>query len=312
MTARCDDAGRGYFTGTLTPAPSPRAPLYAAPVAPLLLATGYLIVPAIPAGPVWLGALRVAAAGLVLLLVWPARPHGHWWWRSAVAGTATLGGTFVLQAAATQQLGAPLAAGLVASTVLINTWHAVSRGRERPATVLVTLAAVAALSMALQAAPHAAGNRWTLPGVAAALGAAGCLALGKDLTERWGRPAGVRAITVTGWQLTAGAVVLAPIAFLVEGPPPVLNLDQWMLFGWLALAATACAYGIQLGGLHAGVPAAVVSRLALLTPVLTAALAWWVTARTPGVVEAGALLCVVGCIATGVLLALPRKALPTT
>lgn len=305
MTTHCD--GRGSFTGTL-PAPAARGPLAAAPAAPVLLATGYLIVPALPAGPVWLGALRVAAAGLVVLLVWPGRPRGNWWWRSTVTGTATLGGTFVLQAAATQQLGATLAAGLVASTVLINTVRAVLRGRERPVTVLVTLGAVAALSVALRATPHAAGNRWTLLGVLAALGAAGCLALGKDLTERWGHPAGVRAITVTGWQLAAGAVVLTPIAYLIEGPPPSFNADQWVLFAWLALAATACAYGIQLGGLHAGVPAAVVSRLAMLTPVLTATLAWWVDDRLPSLVEVVALVSVVACIVTGVLLALPREA----
>lgn len=301
MTATCEPGtGRGAFTGTL-PAASPhlRGSWAAAPAAPVLLATGYLVTPGIPAPALWVGAERVALAGLVLLALWPALPRGHWWWRALVGGVATLGGTFVLQAFATQRLGAALAAAIVAGTVLINTALAVKRRLEHPATVLLTLAAVAGLAVALDVAPHPA-TRLDVLGVLAAIGAALCLALGKEVTRRWGTPAGVSPVTVTGWQLCGGAVVLAPLAFAVSGPPPGLALGQALLLGWLAIPATAVAYGVQLGGLAHGVPAAAVSRLAMMTPVLTTAAGWWLDGRSPGVAEAVALAVTVGAIAGGV------------
>jgi probable blue pigment (indigoidine) exporter len=49
------------------------------------------------------------------------------------------------------------------------------------------------------------------------------LAAGTALTQRWGRPEGVGPLAITGWQLTAGGLFIAPLAFLIEGAPPALD-----------------------------------------------------------------------------------------
>jgi probable blue pigment (indigoidine) exporter len=47
-------------------------------------------------------------------------------------------------------------------------------------------------------------------GIVAGLAGTATMATGIVLTKRWGRPVGL--LTFTGWQLTAGGLVLAPLA----------------------------------------------------------------------------------------------------
>jgi hypothetical protein len=57
-------------------------------------------------------------------------------------------------------------------------------------------------------------------GIAAAAGTAVCNTLGLLLTRRWARPDGVHHLTVTGWQMTAGGLLLLPAAVITEGAVP--------------------------------------------------------------------------------------------
>ncbi len=45
------------------------------------------------------------------------------------------------------------------------------------------------------------------------------MAGGVVLTKRWGRPAGVGPLTLAGWQLTVGGLLLLPLTLAVEGVP---------------------------------------------------------------------------------------------
>ncbi len=71
--------------------------------------------------------------------------------------------------------------------------------------------------------------------------AAGTLSMstGIVLGRRWGTPDGFSGrgsalIALTGWQLTAGGLVLLPVALAVEGPLPALSLPRVSLLALLS------------------------------------------------------------------------------
>jgi probable blue pigment (indigoidine) exporter len=106
-------------------------------------------------------------------------------------------------------------------------------------------------------------------GLAAALGAAISMALGVVLTKRWGRPAPL--LVFTGWQLVAGGLFLAPLALVLEGPPPRLDFAEGAGFVYLGLVGTVFAYALWFRGIER-LPASAVSFLSLLSPVVATVL----------------------------------------
>ena len=86
-------------------------------------------------------------------------------------------------------------------------------------------------------------------GVLAALAATASMSAGTVLTKRWGRPEGVGPLALTGWQLTAGGLLIAPVALLVEGAPPALDGRAVGGYLYLALANTAVAYWLWFRGI---------------------------------------------------------------
>jgi probable blue pigment (indigoidine) exporter len=79
-------------------------------------------------------------------------------------------------------------------------------------------------------------------GLAAALAGTLSMAAGVVLTKRWGRPAPL--LVFTSWQLVAGGLFLAPLAYLLEGPPPAMSPTNVAGFLYLDLIGTALAYAL--------------------------------------------------------------------
>lgn len=84
------------------------------------------------------------------------------------------------------------------------------------------------------------------------------------LTKRWS--AGADVLASTAWQLTAGGLVLLPVAALAEGPPPALSRAALVAFGYVSLIATAPAFVAWFTGLR-HLPAGTVGLTGLLNPV---------------------------------------------
>ena len=110
-------------------------------------------------------------------------------------------------------------------------------------------------------------------GVLAALVSSASMSTGTVLTKRWGRPDGVGPLALTGWQLTAGGLLIAPLALLVEGAPPALDGRAVVGYLYLALANTAVAYWLWFRGIGR-LTATQVTLLGPLSP-LTAAVVGW-------------------------------------
>ncbi|BBC36325.1 putative membrane protein [Streptomyces graminofaciens] len=224
-----------------------------------------------PDRPLFTGLVRALPAGLLLLAISRTLPRGVWWGKAAVLGALNIGAFFPLlflsayrlpggMAAVVGSVGPLFVAGL--ATVLLG---------ERPTvrTLLTGIAAALGVSLVVL---KAAGSLDTV-GLLAALASTASMSTGTVLTKRWGRPEGVGPLALTGWQLTAGGLLIAPIALLVEGPPPALDGRAIGGYLYLALANTAVSYWLWFRGIGR-LAATQVTFLGPLSP-LTAAVVGW-------------------------------------
>lgn len=221
--------------------------------------------------PLLAGTLRALPAGLLLLAVTRALPHGDWWWRAAVLGTLNIGAFFALLFVSAYRLPGGVAAllGAVGPLLVAGLSVPLLRVRLRARTVLAATTAAAGVALTVLRSDAAV----DVVGVLAGLAGAASMALGLVLTKRWGRPAPL--LTTTAWQLTAGGLVLLPLAVVVEGLPAPLSATNLGGYAYLALVGTAGAYTLWFRGLER-LPAASVSLLGQLSPVVAAGLGWLV------------------------------------
>lgn len=112
-----------------------------------------------------------------------------------------------------------------------------------------------------------------LVGVIAGIVSSASMGAGTVMTKRWGRPEGVGPLAVTGWQLTAGGLVIIPIAALVEGAPPALDGKAFLGYGYMMLINTGAAYFLWFRGIGK-LSATSVTLLGPLSPLTAAVIGW--------------------------------------
>jgi len=216
--------------------------------------------------------LRTLPAGLLLVLWcrrWPA--WGDWvgWRRLMVLAVLNIGVFQALLFVAAYRLPGGVAAvvGAVGPLVVMGlTW---ALDHRRPPALALAAGALGVLGMAaLLLSP---GARWDMVGVAAALVGTLCMAAGTFWSRRWRSDLPVLAFT--GWQLLAGGVMLAPVAWAVDPPLPALTPTHIAGYLYLSLAGALVAYALWFRGI-ARLPSVAVSSLGLLSPVTAVLLGW--------------------------------------
>ena len=216
--------------------------------------------------------LRTLPAGLLLVLWcrrWPA--WGDWvgWRRLMVLAALNIGVFQALLFVAAYRLPGGVAAvvGAVGPLVVMGlTW---ALDHRRPPALALVAGALGVLGMAaLLLSP---GARWDMVGVAAALVGTLCMAAGTFWSRRWRSDLPVLAFT--GWQLLAGGVMLAPVAWAVDPPLPALTSTHIAGYLYLSLAGALVAYALWFRGI-ARLPSVAVSSLGLLSPVTAVLLGW--------------------------------------
>ncbi|WP_241156188.1 EamA family transporter [Leucobacter chromiireducens] len=249
-------AGRGIGAATALTA-----------LAPMIWGTTYFVTTEfLPAGhPLFASLVRALPAGLVVLACTRVLPRGRWWGRTLVLGALFIGVFFPLLFVAAERLPGGVAATvgalqpiIVAVLARVLLGDAVSPARL--AFGALGVGGVALITLTPQA-------RLDPIGILAALGTAVSLALGLILAKRWGRPAGVGPVAFTGWQLTAGGLMLLVPALAFEGIPAGIDGPALGGYLWLALFGGLISYTLWFGGL-ARIPIAAASFLGLLSPVV--------------------------------------------
>ncbi|KOX16710.1 EamA family transporter [Nocardiopsis sp. NRRL B-16309] len=266
-------------------------------IAPAVWGSTYLVTTEFlpPDRPLLAAAVRALPAGLVLLAVTRVLPSGVWWWRSLVLGTLNIGVFLYLLFVAAYLLPGGVAALVMAvQPVVVLLLGALLLGtRIRAVHVLACLLGAAGVGL-LVVGPEAALDP---VGIAAGLAAAAAMATGMVLTKRWGRPEGASVLAVTGWQLTAGGLLLAPAALLVEGLPSHVTGTNVAGFAYLGIVGALISYVLWFRGLER-LPALAVSFLSFASPLAATVLGFVFVGETLTPVQ---LLGALGAVAAVVL-----------
>lgn len=239
--------------------------------APAVWGTTYVVTAVfLPDGfPLWSGLLRALPAGLLAIAIGRSLPRREWWWKALALGTLNIGAFFPLLFVAAYLLPGGVAAIFGATNPLIIAALALPLLNERPTRWRLSWGVLGVVGVALMVlAPDAA---LSPIGVFAGIAATLCMALGTVLSKRWGRPVG--PVSYAGWQLTAGGLVILPIALLTEGRPPVLDGAAIAGYAWLGLIGAGLAYVVWFRGVGR-MPAGAVAFLPLLSPLVAAVLGW--------------------------------------
>lgn len=184
-------------------------------LAPMLWGTTYIITTELlPENrPLLVATMRALPIGLLLVMSYRTLPQGVWWWRSFVLGALNIGLFFALLFVATYRLTGGVAATVGAIQPLLVILFSWPLFGQRPLPLVTLAAGIGIVGVGLLVLDPAA--QLDFLGVAAALGATLAMASGIVLTKYWGRP--VPLIVFTGWQLTAGGLILVPLALFLEG-----------------------------------------------------------------------------------------------
>ncbi|MEI7411866.1 EamA family transporter [Pectobacterium aroidearum] len=240
-------------------------------LAPAIWGSTYIVTSELlpPDRPFTAALIRVLPAGLLLLLFTRRFPARQDWWRIVVLSALNIGVFQALLFVAAYRLPGGLAAVLGAIQpllVMVLVWT-VDHRAPRLATLWSAIIGVAGMAILLLS-PQ---TTFEPIGIAAALLGAVCMATGVWLTRRWRLDLPV--LPLTGWQLFIGGLMLAPVAWQVDAPLPVLTLSQWAAYSYLCLAGAVLAYGLWFRGVSR-LPTVAVASLGLLSPLTAVVLGW--------------------------------------
>jgi probable blue pigment (indigoidine) exporter len=240
-------------------------------LAPLIWGSTYVVTTELlPSGyPITASALRALPAGLLLLLIVRHLPRGEWWWKSALLGAFnfTIFQTMLFVSAYRLPGGVAATVGAIQPLLVIVLARFFMGNPIRLLSIVGGLAGISGVAL-LVLTPHA---KLDMIGIVAGLIGAVSMAFGTVLSRHWQPP--VSPLTVTAWQLTAGGILLVPIALVFEPALPSLTLNNWLGFAWLGLVGGAFAYIVWFRGISR-LESSAVSSLGFLSPLMAVILGW--------------------------------------
>lgn len=214
--------------------------------APVIWGSTYIITTEFlpPDIPLTIAALRALPAGLLLLLLVRQLPERDWIVRILVLGALNFAIFWALLFVSAYRLPG----GVAATVGAVQALAVVFLSRLMlgiPIRILVVFAAVLGMGgVALLLLTSTAALDPV--GIAAGIGAAVAMAGGTVMSRRWRPP--VPLLTFTAWQLTAGGLLLVPVALVFEPDVPVFTARNWSGMAYLSLIGAAVTYAVWFRG----------------------------------------------------------------
>ncbi|BCH22270.1 ABC transporter permease [Mesorhizobium sp. L-8-10] len=262
-------------------------------VAPAIWGSTYLVTTELlPQGyPLTVAMLRALPAGILLLLLVRQLPHGAWWGRVLVLGALNFSVFWWLLFVAAYRLPGGVAAtvGAIQPLIVILLARPLLGATIRPLAIAAALSGMAGVAL-LILTPQAALDPL---GIVAGLGGAASMAAGTVLSRRWQPP--VSPLTFTAWQLTAGGLLLLPVALWLEPPLPALSVNNLLGFIYLGLIGAALTYILWFRGI-ARLEPSVVSPLGFLSPMTAVILGWSVLGQSLSPMQVAGMVVVLGSV----------------
>ncbi len=240
-------------------------------LAPAIWGTTYFVTTELlPHGyPLHVAMLRALPAGVLLLLFVRNLPNGIWWPRSLILGALNFSFFSAMLFVSAYRLPGGVAAtvGAVQPLIVIGLSRLFLATPVRPLAIAAGFLGIVGVAL-LVLAPGAAMDGI---GVAAGLAGAVSMAFGTVLTRKWRPP--VSNLTFTAWQLTAGGILLLPVAYFFEPALPTPTAANILGMAYLGLIGAALTYFLWFRGLARIEPSAAAS-LGFLSPVVATLLGW--------------------------------------
>lgn len=251
-------------------------------VAPAIWGSTYLVTTELlPQGyPLHVAMLRALPAGLLLLAYVRQLPAGIWWGRVFLLGALNFAFFLTMLFISAYRLPGGVAAtiGAIQPLIVILLSRFLLGSPVRAMAIVAGLAGIGGVAL-LVLSPNAALDPI---GVIAGLAGAVSMAFGTVLSRRWQPP--VSPLTFTAWQMTAGGLLLVPVALLAEPALPALTATNWIGFVQLGLVGTALTYALWFRGISRLEPAAV-STLGYLSPTVAVILGWMIVGQSLGALQ---------------------------
>lgn len=245
--------------------------LFLTALAPAVWGASYLVVTEfLPQGvPLSIAAMRALPAGILLLLIVRQLPPLAMLGRVVVLGALNFAVFFTLLFIAAYRLPGGVAAtlGAVQPILVLVLSRLLLRAPLHALSIVAALGGLVGVAM-LVLGPDAALDPI---GVGAALAGALSMASGVVLTRKW-QPA-VSPLTFTAWQLTAGGLLLLPVALWAEPTLPWPTARNLLGYLWLGLPSGALAYLLWFRGIARLGPSGV-TALGFLSPLSAVMLGW--------------------------------------
>jgi probable blue pigment (indigoidine) exporter len=239
--------------------------------APAIWGSTYIVTTELlpPGYPLTVAMLRALPAGLILLLLVRQLPKGIWWPRTVLLGALNFSFFWAMLFVSAYRLPGGVAAtvGAVQPLIVLGLSRAVMGTTVRPLSVFAGLAGIGGVALlVLTPAAHL-----DPIGIAAGLAGAVSMAFGTVLSRHWQPP--VPPLTFTAWQLTAGGLLLVPVALFLEPALPVPTAQNLLGFVYLGVIGAALTYIAWFRGLSRLDPATI-SPLGFLSPLVAVVLGW--------------------------------------
>ncbi|UPA24596.1 EamA family transporter [Shinella oryzae] len=261
--------------------------------APAIWGSTYIVTTELlPAGyPLTVAMLRALPAGLLLLIIVRQLPRGIWWPRSFLLGALNFSFFWAMLFVSAYRLPGGVAAtvGAIQPLIVLALSRAVMGTAVRPLAVLAGLGGIGGVAL-LVLTPAASLDPI---GVLAGLAGAVSMAFGTVLSRHWQPP--VPPLTFTAWQLTAGGLLLVPVALLLEPALPVPTADNLIGFLYLGVIGAALTYIVWFRGLSQLGPATI-SPLGFLSPMVAVVLGWALLGQDLRPLQIAGMLVILGSV----------------